>query len=176
MAEQTSRATSPGGYWYGAGRPGTATAADLLHELRRYQESNSRMRSQLRDDMGMGEKDLLALRLLLAADADGRRIRQRDLAERLSISGASVSALVDRLVRDGYVERTPHPTDRRSTTVVPTALAHRRVQQRLRAMHARMMAVAEDMTAPERAVVIDFLRRLHHSLDALGTPGDADEQ
>lgn len=156
------------GYWYPASGEATASSVELLNELRRYRESNVRMRTRVRDDMGMGEKDLLALRLLLAAQAEGRAVRQRDLAEQLSISAASSSALVDRLVRDGYAERAPHPEDRRSTAVVPTSRGDREVRETLRGMHARMMAVAEALTPQERAVVTRFLAGLNHSLEQVG--------
>ncbi|ATG53797.1 MarR family transcriptional regulator [Brachybacterium ginsengisoli] len=152
-------------YWYREQRSTTASSVELLNELRRYRESNTRMRSRVRDDMGMGEKDLLALRLLLAADAEDRSVRQRDLAYQLGISAASASALVDRLVNDGFVLRTPHPSDRRSIAVVPTPRGHHEVRETLHSMHARMLAVAEAMTPEDRAVVTTFFRDLNHSLD-----------
>lgn len=168
MAEAGSDAPPVGGYWYPADGEETASSVQLLNELRRYRESNVRMRSRVRDDMGMGEKDLLALRLLLAARVEGRAVRQGELARELSISGASTSALVDRLVRDGYAERTPHPADRRSTAVVPTPHGDQEVRETLRTMHARMMGIAEQLSSRERAVVTAFLRDLNHSLEDLG--------
>ena len=156
------------GYWYSVDCEATASSVELLNELRRYRASNGRMRARVRDDMGMGEKDLLALRVLLAAQVEGRAVRQRDLAEQLNISAASSSALVDRLVRDGYAERAPHPEDRRSTAVVPTSRGDHEVRETLRSMHTRMMAVTESLTPHERAVVTRFLSRLNHSLEDLG--------
>lgn len=157
-----------GGYWYRERGEETESAVELLNELRRYRESSVRMRGRLRDDMGMGEKDLLALRLLLAAQVEGRAVRQQELARSLQITGASCSALVDRLVRDGYAERTPHPADRRSTAVVPTPHGDREVRATLRTMHARMMAVVEQLTLSEREVVIRFLQGLNQSLEEFG--------
>lgn len=163
MSETTMTARSSG-YWFY--RPGHATAdsVELLNELRRYRESNARMRSKVRDDMGMGEKDLLALRLLLAAAAEGRLMRQQELAEALDIRPASVSALVDRLVRDGYAERAPHPDDRRSTAVLATEHGSQEVTATLKDMHARMLAVAEALSPEDRAVVTGFLHDLNHAL------------
>lgn len=45
---------------------------------------------------------------------------QRSLATTLDVSPRNVTGLVDGLVRQGYVTRTPHPADRRATLVVPT--------------------------------------------------------
>lgn len=45
---------------------------------------------------------------------------QRDLAEALGVSARNVTGLVDALVDTGFVERTPHPADRRATLVAFT--------------------------------------------------------
>lgn len=37
------------------------------------------------------------------------------IGERLQVHPTSVTSLIDRLERDGYVERLPHPSDRRTT-------------------------------------------------------------
>jgi DNA-binding MarR family transcriptional regulator len=47
---------------------------------------------------------------------------QRALAEALSVSPRNVTGLVDALVAAGYVERRPHPSDRRATLVTLTEL------------------------------------------------------
>ena len=161
----TDESPTSSGYWYSERRTESADSIELLNELRRYRESNALMRSKVREDMGMGEKDLLALRLLLSAQAQGRAMRQRDLAQSLSIQPASASALVDRLVKDGYAKRTPHPDDRRSIAVEPTDLASRDVRRTLVDMHARMLDVTDAMTPQERGVVTRFLRDLNHAMD-----------
>ena len=47
---------------------------------------------------------------------------QRALAEALSVSPRNVTGLVDALAGAGYVERRPHPRDRRATLVTLTGL------------------------------------------------------
>ncbi|MBN8867373.1 MAG: MarR family transcriptional regulator [Solirubrobacterales bacterium] len=42
------------------------------------------------------------------------------IGERLQVHPTSVTSLIDRLERDGYVERTPHPSDRRTTLATLT--------------------------------------------------------
>lgn len=170
--DESDERSPTSGYWFPREEEETASAVELLDELRRYRQSNAAMRSRVQADMGMGEKDLLALRLLLAASAEGRTVRQRDLAEALGITAASSSALVDRLERGGFALRTPHPADRRSTAVTPTARADHEVRGALRSMHTRMIAVAEALSPSERAVVTGFLRTLNHSLEDVS--GDDD--
>ncbi|WP_038371583.1 MarR family winged helix-turn-helix transcriptional regulator [Brachybacterium phenoliresistens] len=166
MADLPAEPHPSSGYWFPPDEPETASTVELLNELRRYRSSNTRMRSRVGDDMDMGEKDLLALRALLEAQAEGRVLRQRDLARMLDIRPASASALVDRLVRDGHAERMPHPEDRRSIAVVPTRHGDEEVRATLADMHERMFAVARALSPEEREVVTGFLRRLNH--DAAG--------
>jgi DNA-binding MarR family transcriptional regulator len=55
-------------------------------------------------------------------ETPGRRLRMRDLAERVvTISRSGLTRLVDRIVAAGMLERQPAPGDRRGTEVVITA-------------------------------------------------------
>lgn len=146
-------------FWYDDSEE-SASGVDVLNLLRQYRDAETTMRSRVRADMDMGEKDILALRHLISAEGRGEMLRQRDIASMLGITNASTSILVDRLVRDGYAERVPHPEDRRSVAVVPTEHGKHEVRTTLRDMHGRMMAVVEDMSVTERDVVATFLRRM----------------
>lgn len=56
------------------------------------------------------------LRLLHALHVRGPSIMS-DFKEELSVTGRSITSLVDALEHDGLVRRRPHPTDRRATLV-----------------------------------------------------------
>jgi DNA-binding MarR family transcriptional regulator len=56
---------------------------------------------------------------LLAVSAESG-ITPRLLATRLAVTSATVTGLLDRLERDGLIERRPHLTDRRTHTLVAT--------------------------------------------------------
>jgi MarR family transcriptional regulator for hemolysin len=62
--------------------------------------------------------------LLLIARAGGA-LTQRDIAEQLDIGAPATVALVDRMERDGLVERTAVPGDRRRNAVRTTAASRR---------------------------------------------------
>ncbi len=94
----------------------------------------------------------------------------KELTVRLGgITSASMTSLVDRLVRSGYVTREPHPTDRRALILRPTPGSDQEVRSTLGDMHARMMEVADTLGAQESAVVVDFLRRMREAIDAVAT-------
>jgi DNA-binding MarR family transcriptional regulator len=66
---------------------------------------------------GVGAQGLgLLIRLV---EQDG--LTQIDLARRQRVEAPTVCRMLDRLVRDGLVERHPHPADRRASRVLLTA-------------------------------------------------------
>lgn len=62
----------------------------------------------------MGVSDLRALYFVHG----GTDVTPRDLATYLDLSSGSVTSLVDRMTRAGFLDRTAHPTDRRSSFLV----------------------------------------------------------
>ncbi|MER7796598.1 MarR family transcriptional regulator [Microbacterium sp. NPDC096154] len=153
MALPTHDAAS--GYWYPDSEG--ASTVDVLNLLRRYRSAETAMRARTRASMRMNETDLMALRYLLREQHAGRAVRPVDLARHLHISTASVTTLVDRLVRDGHALREPHPTDRRTQIVVPTKHSDDEVRATLGPMHQRMLNLVDGLSEHDRAVVARFL-------------------
>ena len=153
------------GYWYSTDRTGRGVA--VLNALRDYRAAETAMRRRTRSAMRMGETDLLAIRFLLKAQTAGRAVSPKDLAAHLSISTASTTALIDRLVRSGHVERRPHPTDRRALLIVPTIDSDDEVRANLGDLHRRMIEVAESLTPDEGVVVFGFLDRMRSAVDSV---------
>jgi len=152
------------GYWYGDGQS-APEAVDLLNLMRRYRDAERNMRANTRGSMGMNETDMTALRFLLGAHRKGEVPRQRDFAEKLGISNASVSALIDRLCRGGYAQRVMHPADRRSVGIIPTQYSDTEVRGTLQQMHERMMAAVDGLNVEERKAAAKFLNALIASVE-----------
>ena len=158
------------GYWYGLESRKQMGAVDVLNALRDYRSAEADMRRRTRASMGMGETDLVALRYLLEAERAGRDVGPKELAVRLGVTSASMTSLVDRLVRSGYVTREPHPTDRRALILRPTAGSDQEVRSTLGDMHTRMMEAAESLSGEDSAVVVEFLRRMRKAIDSIANP------
>lgn len=160
------RAPSSSGYWYGTSGAGSrAGAVQVLEALRAYRTAETAMRRRTKDSMGMGEKDLMALRYLLEADRSGTPMSPRDLSARLGISSASTTTLLDRLARTGHITRRPHPTDRRALVIVATAEAHCEVRSTLGHLHERMLATARALSPDQAATVTAFLHAMAAAVD-----------
>lgn len=161
MAPPTNDATS--GYWYPDSEG--ATTVEILNLLRRYRSAETAMRARTRASMRMNETDLMALRHLLREKHAGRPVRAIDLARHLHISSASVTALVDRLVRDGHAQREPHPTDRRTLIIAPTSHSDEEVRATLGKMHQSMLGLVDSLTDRERVIVARFLKGMTEAVE-----------
>ena len=57
--------------------------------------------------------DFRALLHIFVAEAAGRPMISGDLSQRMGLSGAAITYLVDRLIDSGHIRRDSHPADRR---------------------------------------------------------------
>jgi DNA-binding MarR family transcriptional regulator len=121
--------------------------------LQRFGLERDRLRAALASHGGISPADLDALEHL---EADGP-LTQRQLGERLSLTSGAVTMLVDRLERTGWVQRRPHPTDRRYVLVELSAAADARTPPALTDYHARVRAIARAVPAGDRAAIHAFL-------------------
>lgn len=120
---------------------------------------------QQRTDDEIGDSGLTRLSLMAAshlAEADGLTIG--NLAARLQVSNATASQLVDRMVRGGWVERSPSPGDRRSQIVTVTEKAN----SAIRDLEPRQLLLTEeilqDLSLEERRVLLVLLERIRARL------------
>ena len=130
-----------------------------------YRGAEEAMRRRTGESMRMGSTDLQALRFLLKAQGEGRVVSGRDLADHLGVTSASVTALLDRLTKTGHVQRTPHPTNRRSNMITATPGSDDEVRQTLGAMHRRMMEAAQNLSEADAALVSGFLAEMTRAVD-----------
>jgi len=86
--------------------------------LTAYSLVTRRLDDELRAETGLALFEYSAL--LQLAEAEGRRLRMSDLAQGIVLSRSGVTRLVDRLVRDGLVERCQCTSDGRGAEAVLT--------------------------------------------------------
>lgn len=161
--------TNTMGHWYG--NRSRVDAADVLDALRRYRTAESAAQRRAREALGIGENALLALRVLIDAESGGHAVNAKELAERLQITPASTSALVDRLVQSGHVERRPDPNDRRGVILSASGSSMRRALTVIDELDTRAFAVAEHLPSMDMAVVVEFLEEMTSVVDEI----DADK-
>jgi DNA-binding MarR family transcriptional regulator len=94
--------------------------ADLVGSLvaafQRFQEHNARVTSTFVTRFGVGVQELHAL---MALNVQGP-LPLKALGEMTRLRSSTATYVVDRLAVAGYVQRSPHPVDRRSNLVAVT--------------------------------------------------------
>lgn len=147
------------------------TSIDVLNALSEYRAAETSMLRRTRSIMDRGATDALALRYLRETSADGEGLRPTELAVRLGLSSASVTALVDRLVRSGAVRREPHPLDRRAVVLQPTDQADGLELRALDEARRPLADVVESLDAEELATVMNFITRMRDAMDEVARAG-----
>ena len=95
--------------------------------------------------------------LLQLAEAEGRRLRMTELADRVLLSRSGLTRLVDRLERDGLVTREACPNDARGTHAVLTDAGLERLRA---AAPTHLRGVSERVTSRLTDEELDQLQRL----------------
>ena len=135
----------------------SAETHDVRGALSRYRAADAEMHERVRATTSLGENELRILQLLLARRHDGLDVKPSDISRHLGISSASTTALLDRLERQGNVERRTHPTDRRSILIAPTERAVREVADVVDAYDRRIDAAIAGLSGADRTAIVAFV-------------------
>lgn len=108
---------------------------------------------------------------LAVLDGAGQPLSPTAIAERLIVTTASVTSLLDTLERRGLVERRPDPTDRRRLLIAITKDGKAIVDQFLPEVVALQTAALATLTEAQRRQLVELLATVRANLTTL----DADE-
>ena len=106
---------------------------------------------------------------LAVLDGAGQPLSPTTIAERLIVTTASVTSLLDTLERRGLVERRPDPTDRRRLLVAITDDGLALVDQFLPEVVALQTASMEGLSEPQRRQLLKLMAAVRTGLDTLDT-------
>lgn len=133
---------------------GTSHAATLL--LREILDVTEDFERSLGDELSVNQTDLSAMQHLIVAGA----LSPTALAERLDLSSAAVTTVVDRLEALGHVRRTPNPDDRRGTLVVPEPASVGRAMGRIIPMVTEVDSAIREFDEQEQSIITRYLERV----------------
>ena len=133
-----------------------------VHAVFRLSRMHRTMAGHLLRDLGLAPgQELLLLQLW-----DRDRCSQTDLVERLGIDPSTVTKMLQRLERDGWVRREPSPDDGRVTLVTLTA-AGRELQTAVTGIWRQLEHESvKTLTDQERAALLRLLRKVEAALHA----------
>lgn len=166
---------------FGAGRPGGRAAAFALADAARVMVRRMQMYADTAGHhAGLHRSDLTAMDIISQAAQRGERLTPSDVAHRMNLSPAAVTALVDRLAKVGHVERHPDAHDRRRTRLDVSDQAVGVSMAMFRPLTLAMFTALEPYTDAELELVTRVLGDLSAAVQhadptdppAVPTPGD----
>jgi DNA-binding MarR family transcriptional regulator len=89
-----------------------------------------------------------------------------ELSERIGLTGAATTALIDRLERAGFASRERSKVDRRRVTIHANASKRQEVDALYASQGDRMAKLLAKYSPKEFAVIMDFLEQTSTVLDA----------
>lgn len=152
--------------------PRTEAGAGALHWLQTLSDAVHEADDRALQVLQLRSVDALALQHIVGASKGGQTLNPTQLAERLRLTTAGITKLVDRLVRAGRAERRPNPADRRGIVVVPTDAAVGDLSKAYGHVQGPVLEVLDGLTEQEVTAVGRFAQRL---ADALRREGDDEE-
>lgn len=94
-----------------------------------------------------------------------------DLSERMDVSSAAASQLVDKLVQSGLIERTEDPSDRRAKRITLSPKGQDLIRAGISERYRWVDALVESLSADERQKVGEALNVLTNTLQRIEPQG-----
>lgn len=106
--------------------------------------------------------------LLLLLRSLGERTEPSKLAAQAGVTRATMTRLLDGLVRDGYVERGHDHGDRRVISALLTTRGRRILERIFPDYHRRVALLMKELSEAERGLLIRLLTKVSAGIPALG--------
>ncbi|MEZ2417721.1 MarR family winged helix-turn-helix transcriptional regulator [Luteibacter sp. RCC_6_2] len=104
---------------------------------------------------------------VLIALRDGKASTQRELARFAKVEQPPMAQMLARMERDGWIRRTPHPEDGRSSRIVLTKAAQNRMPDAVETLFKGNRDALNGFTEDEASQFVNLLTRLIANLDQI---------
>jgi DNA-binding MarR family transcriptional regulator len=154
----------------GASRSAAEAAANLVRTADALLREFDRRRREIAD------LSASAFQTLAILDGAGEPLAGHTIAERLLVSSASMTSLLDTLERRGLVERHPHPVDRRKVLIHLTADGRVVVDRMLPVVHAASTEAFGGLSERDREHLVVTLAAVRGRLAEISTSPPAEPE
>jgi DNA-binding MarR family transcriptional regulator len=127
---------------------------ELFHWVRANQAATDKMDDAAAESLGVNRTDSRVLDLI----QQRVRVGAGELARETALTTGTVTAVIDRMEKKGYLRRVADPADRRRVTVEMTDLAYERADPLYQPLAERALPMLDRFTAAEIETIIAFLR------------------
>lgn len=145
-------------------------AQEILRTIRQLVRRISIHSKHLLRDVGLTVPQVVCLRAIADLEDDPEGVMVAQISERVQLSPATVSRIVDRLVAAGLVTRERSASDRRRVSIALTALGVERLSALPTPLQDVFLARFEKLPVSERLALVAALRRVAELMSA----GDLD--
>lgn len=142
---------------------------DLTAAITRLDSAMGALRGRLRERLGVSGTDLTVLQFVARAGAADHRVRVKDLASHLGLSGPAVTGTVDRLERSGHLCRVPNPDDGRSRFIELTPESRGAYAAAMDSTNEHLHELLSSFSDRERAKYVKVIDRVIEALE-FGAP------
>lgn len=101
---------------------------------------------------------------VIALLSTGEGITQQELSKKLLTTKGNIASLIDRMERDGLVERRVDASDRRRYRLFLTPKSKRLLESVIPKYREWLMALIDSLSAEEKMLLQSLLKRLEQSL------------
>jgi len=129
--------------------------ANLVAALNMHSEATVLFHSSVAQSMGLDPSAYKTLFLLSRLGP----LSAGEIAKETGLATASVTDLIDRLVTKGYVDRAPHPGDRRRIVVTLIESSVMGARRSFGVPNPSLAELCEHYDAQQLALIADFLKR-----------------
>ena len=137
------------------------TATEAAMNLVRTADLLVKRISDLVQPFGLSPSSGLALSIIANEEVP---LAPNEIAERLIISRATITGLLDSLERRGYVRRMPHSTDRRMLLIEPTESGRKVAHEFRLVVHKQQKQWLSVLPESEQRQLVETLHRLQSAL------------
>lgn len=125
--------------------------------LRRLLDASAASDREMSRRLHLRPMDMTAMNIITST---GPTIGPRELSQRLGITPAAATELVDRLEGAGHIVRSREGDDRRRVQLNPTPSALREVESHLRGLIHNLDVVSAGFSESERGTISEYLARV----------------
>lgn len=150
----------------------------VVTQIRRIVRAINLHSQELSRSIGLTVPQLVLLQAI--ADSEDERSNATSLRQAMGVNPATMSGLVDRLVRRGYLERHRSERDRRVVELTLTPAGQGALQQAPSPLQDQVLQRLAALPSGERAAILDSLQRIVGLMEAedidaspILTPGEA---
>lgn len=144
----------------------TDIAHEVLRSIRRIVRRVSEHSRHLSREVGLTVPQLMCLKAIGELEEGEKEITVAMVGTQVHLSAATVSRIIDRLVRSGLIARERRAKDRRKVCLSLTASGLERFQTLPTPLQERFIARLMDLDQVERVSLLDALQRITVLMEA----------